>query len=346
MFVCLCCGLQAAQSSVDQRLSDLEKEYAPRTNPDLSKKHVGFVTAEYLFWNVVEEGLAFAVEGPDTDVPSSPVKGKVDNLDFEWDSGFRVGLGYRTPRDRWEFYANWAHFNTDASGDVAHISNLIYPQWTSEIVSIPEESGPITSLSAHWDVHLNVLDGEVARYYPVSHYLSLKPHVGVRAAWIDQHYNTHLFGGVADDIQVIENILTMRNDFRGVGLRGGLDTEWTMSHRWSLFANAGASLLYGAFHISRVEDQQSTTSAMATIFNVPRTSHQMVGTADLALGVRLDHTFKNMCSAVRLELGWEYNNFFGQNKFPLFLSSDSAVTMATSADLTAQGLVFSGRFDY
>ncbi len=293
-----------------------------------------------------EEGLAFA-----TNITYNPVtsenKGTVENLNFQWDSGFRVGVGYRMAHARWEIFTNWTHFITAADAQVNTSTNYLYPEWATTI----QPTAPnnlVTYIDARWDLHLNLIDGDLARtFFPVN-YLSFRPHFGVRGAWINQDYKTNVSGGKDGSTTIYADNIKMTNDFRGVGFHAAMDTEWTMFRHWSLFGNIGGSLLYGNFQVRRVE-QQSTSAqlALSTTVDILDEFHQAVPTLDITLGLRWDYTFSQR-AALRFQAGWEFNDFFGQNKFEHLLFSENSTYsfIANDADLTTQGLTVSARLDF
>jgi hypothetical protein len=303
-------------------------------------RHSAFVTADYLYWLAQEGGTAYATE------ITLENKGKVRNLNFKWDSGFRVGLGYRMPHDHWEIYANWTHFITDADAQSTTLTNYLYPQWATNVQ--PTLDNPVTYLDARWDLHLNLVDGEIARVFFPTSCFSFRPHIGVRGAWIEQSYKTNLSGGITGSTLIFADNIKITNDFRSVGFRAALDTEWTFLCHWSLFGNIGGSLLYGAFHIRRVEEQSTATHlALTTAVDIADDFHQCIPTFDIALGLRWAYNFSQRI-ALRLQAGWEFNDFFSQNKFEHILFSENSTYsfIANNDDLTTQGLTVSASFEF
>ncbi|MBI5273546.1 MAG: hypothetical protein HY860_00645 [Chlamydiales bacterium] len=334
-------------ATTDDRLATLEQHMQSMTKikPDLTADNVFFIEGEYLLWHTYEDGLAYAVEiNPNTD------RGDVQNLDFEWDSGFRVALGYRMPHDKWELDANWTWFSTDADGSTTTSNQLIYPEWATEVAPNNFLNVFVTKASADWDLELNVLDGEIARYFMVTDYVSFKPHMGIRGLWVNQSYSTDVIGGINGQIDVKETLVKANSLCRGAGFRAGLDTEWSFCKHWSLFGNVGGSLVFATFNLDQKEYQSTISPNQPTLalqFDVEDQIQQLVATADLAMGISWDYSFSDM-AALRLQLGWEFNDFFDQNKFKHFLPANNSQFsfVENHEDLTMQGLVFSVRVDF
>lgn len=331
--------------SLEERVTELENQMNAKNfvKPDMKWNQVGFLTADYLCWLPQEDGLAYATSV----TPIGPEKkGKVKNLDFEWTSGFRLGAGYRMPHDDWELYADWTHFITSASSHTTSTNDFIYPEWTPNIV--PDLGPLVTYMNGRWNMHLNVVEGEMARYFLVTNNLSLRPHIGVQGAWIKQEYNSDTSGGTdaTSLFTIVNDNFRIKNDFIGAGLAAGLDTEWTMWKHWNIFGNATFSLIYGRFDVRQIETQSTTQNLSSQMLsNVTNKFHTILPTADIVLGVSYDYSFRYV--AFRLEAGWEYAAFFGQNQFRHVINPTNSLAFTTAnQSLTMQGFTLSGRFDF
>ena len=301
-----------------------------------------FVTLDYLLWHANECGLAYGVTVDNLNHRD----GKVNNIHFEWDSGYRIGLGYRLPHDKWNLSVTLTGFSTDADGDFTTQTDLLFPEWTSQV--LPTSSNLITKISGRWDLNLHLLDGEIARYFYVTSKLGFKPHFGIRGAWIDQNYHANAIGGItASQSRVAKDEYRMNNRFAGVGFRAGLDTQWDFGRRFSIYGNASYSLIYGSFELRAREELQIAGSSEFPVQSIRDSFQQIVSIAELGLGLRWIYTFDN-CWAIRFQAGWEFNAFFGQNKLEHFgfRSPTSLAFIANNEDLTTQGFVLSGRMDF
>jgi hypothetical protein len=336
------------QQGLDERMSAVESELAAKrkVSPVVDKDSNFFVTGEYLLWHANECGLAYATKVDAT----TTKKGKVENVHFEWDSGFRVGLGYRLPHDKWELSLTWTGFSTDANGKASTTTGLIFPEWTPGIIASATGGAFVTEMNGKWSMDLNILDGEVGRYFMVTRKLALKPHFGLRGVWIDQDYEAKLKGGVIPPSSlVVKDHLKIDNDFKGVGLRAGVDSEWDLCHNLSIYGNAAYSLIYGHFKLQQHENLQTEGAARPTpVENIRDAFHQVVSIGEMAIGLRWDYTFANCSTALRLQAGWEFNAYFGQNKFEHFGtgSTSTLAFIANNEDLTTQGFVLSARVDF
>ncbi len=73
-----------------------------------------FFNLDFFYWKGSEDGLSY---GTDREVTGSGFEGKRKNLDFRWDPGFRVGLGYcMQEHDEWDLFLQLTYFHNEARG--------------------------------------------------------------------------------------------------------------------------------------------------------------------------------------------------------------------------------------
>ena len=353
--VALTGGIEAANGSNDAQMRNLENRVSalersksgtggminPSGRPAVKDGWGVFVTADALLWQPHENGLEYAtkVEGANF----SGAESKEKSLDWDWDWGFRVGLGYNMEHDQWDLYLNWTWLHGTADNHVhADSGEVILPRWAS-----PGSVGAATATSAksHWKLRLNVLDLELGREFYVSKWVTLRPHMGLRTAWIRQKYDVDYRGltvnGVSRDVD-------MKNKYWGLGVRGGLNTDWGLGGGVSIYGNAAVSILYGFFSVDKDESLQLTSGAdFNKIVDLDDFYHVSRAITDLQLGLRYDYMFCDDRYHFGIQLGWEHHMFFGQNQFILNVDDvATGVTVANQGDLTIQGWTLNVRFDF
>lgn len=339
-------GIEASEEVQNVNHQKLALSPLEVVKPELRWDNVFYILADYLLWQPHEDGLGFANK-----FSTSTNHATISNLDFHYDSGFRVGLAYRMPYDKWELFTTWTWFYGKAKGssNAAGEIEKLYPEWDESIVSNPP-SQTITEMEGKWRVHLNTLDGEIGRYFRVTRAIAFRPHYGVRGAWIKQTYTvTQLGGRTSNEETLLVDEITLNNYFKGVGPRAAIDTEWQICNHFSFYGNAGCSLLYGTFHLGQREIITRTNYVAPYVaWDVHDKINQVVSTGDLGLGLRYDDTFLDGVIGLRLQAGWEFNDYFQQNKFKhLNLSALSQISYESyHEDLTTQGFVFSAEVQF
>ena len=345
----ICAAQDQYVSNFEQRLSALEnKPLAPLSFNPSARAEVKdgcdlFLTADLLYFTPRENGLEFAVKGNPLSAPDTSAKLK--DLNFDWELGVRVGLGYNIPHDQWDIYLNWLRFYPNAHGEAK--GHDLSSVWTNPIL-IPPNPNPAIANSAdgHWNMRLDQLDLELGREFFVSRWLSLRPHLGLRNAWIRQHYTLE-YSFIPDiyTLPPMEDRVSLKNRFWGLGMCAGLDTQWTIKGGWSLYGNAAFALLYSEFHLHN--DEHSVFSSFTLDLKAQNHQRLVTGIFDLAAGLAWDHMFADDSFHFGFKLGWEQHIYFAQNQLFRTLNPDNpAIIIANQGDLTLQGWTLSARVDF
>jgi hypothetical protein len=205
-----------------------------------------------LYWhaNVGNSDWAFV----NNNVAAQPVSGSNKEVTFKWNWGFRIGLGLNLDHDQWDtdLYYTWFRNTSDSSS-----VNAPAPAAANSIDS--NLSSTFGVASAKSKLNFNVLDWELGRWFYVSNSISLRPHAGLKAAWINLKQDET----IASASYTIEN----KNDSWAIGPSGGVNSNWyfgcgnTMGDRgqvrdrphFSIFGDFAGALLYTHFHNSHNE---------------------------------------------------------------------------------------------
>lgn len=305
-----------------------------------------FVFVDPLLWQAHENGLGLGIRTTNNpNLFNSSGESRVRNLHFDWDWGFRLGAGLNWDYDGWDTRLVWTRWHTSAHKHlVAGQNQSIYPEWLN-----PNEFLAATAANAtgNWKLHLNMLDLENGREFFVSKYLTIRPHVGLRSAWINQKFNVSYFN--LENSPLLEPGATdhLKLEYWGLGLRGGVDTQWGLGCGFSLFGNFAASLLQGYFKVDANEYSIDADGIRTINFQVDDFYHIGRGITDMSIGLRYDWVSCDECYHFGVEGGWEHHMFWGQNQFMLFVDDGSpAKYVANHGDLSTQGYYIRLRFDF
>ena len=301
------------------------------------------ITLAGFYWNSHQDGMEYAIEnnvanpGPNPDdttgVPAilalnRLTDAKYKNPDFDWDWGFKAGIGYNTTCDGWDFGVVWTWYRGKAFDHVEaepDDNRVLLPLW-SAYAPLQGHVLYATDIENHWKINMNLIDIELGREYWTSKYLTLRPFVGVRVAYLNQDYCIEHKGGswsantsiVGPGITQLawNNEVQLENDFKGAGLRAGLDTLWNLGCGWGIYGNFALSIIYGHFHFEVDETNRRATdphekAKIADACNGFRASR---GATDLALGVQWHGMFCQCQYGFTAMLGWEHHLFFDQNQ--------------------------------
>ncbi|NGX45596.1 MAG: hypothetical protein K940chlam2_00752 [Chlamydiae bacterium] len=306
-----------------------------RVNPPLRPKSCDgdfVVSLEGFYWSSHQDGMEFAIEN-DVFVPATPTRIQTEELnnlidaeyknpDFSWEFGFRVGLGYNSTHDGWDITGYWTWYNGRASSHLEaerDDNHTLLPLWSA----IGRSSGAggvlwATDIESHWKLSLNLIDVELGREFWVSKYMTLRPHVGLRGAWVDQDYEIEHKGGIWSTLTTpTNNAVTLKNDFKGVGVRAGFNSIWNIGKGFALFGDSAVSLVYGRFKVKHDEWNRAALTPFGKTRILETEDHFNASRAmtDLALGLQWSTPFGQKCQyGFTLGLSWEHHMFFDQNQ--------------------------------
>lgn len=327
--------------------------YKNQVKPSISASNDFFAEGSYIFWRAYEEGLTYASltadKNPYEHTSTDPrIEGlqTYQNLRFDWNSGFRIGVGYRMPYDAWELGVTWTRLHSHAHGPKLTQTTFNEPYLESAWIIDANfiDISPFT-VQANLKLHLNVLDGGISRFFYVTPHFSLKPQIGIQGLWITQHYAVSSTGGGSGSLGAVvaSSSAKVQSQCQGVGLRLAIDTEWEFYKKWSLYGNVGGSLLSNTF---KLKNSYKVLTVDETLFVSTSGKNTLNGTIlptlELALGLAWEYSFNDK-AVLSMRGGWEFNDFFYQNKLYSFYFPYNT---SYSEDLTYQGMTLSARLDF
>lgn len=320
-----------------------------------------YIFGDFLLMHASQDGLEYAISYSPCDpiITNAPLAFPVTNGDiigfssdsksWHWNEGFRVGFGFVTGKDCWNLEATWTSLNiTNSTSTSLNGSGVLIPLWMEGAPQRGYGSDPLAS--ARWKADFNTFDITLARPFHVSRYMIMSPHFGLRFAFIDQYYQVEYSGVWGDSVATGGGIdggsFTADNDFRGVGTRAGVDTEWQMACGAGLYANVAASILYGQFDIDQTwlagesGDRSNDDLDYEFYMNSPNLEIQM--------GVFWGMFFCDMRYHVAAKLGYEFHVWWDQNNMRRWTDGTTPIYNDTVSrgDLTLNGLAFRLQFDF
>lgn len=287
------------------------------------KNRSGFYSVgDFIYWRAEQDGMEYALSGLQTElfffnVPAPD--GKAFSPHFEWDPGFKVGIGYLNDCKEWDVFLNWTWYKTDADGSARAADTSAFNEqelWAQFGIARFTVS-QLTAASAHWNLHYNTLDCAIARQFAIGSRFSLKPFIGLRGAWIHQKYDIENVGFGVGNFEHIRNTMNLN----GVGFRGGSSSSWYFAKGFSFFSDVGVSLIYG--HISGRYKEIRTVNLGApvpvvannqTVADVPNIDHTMKTGFEFALGFRYETQNCNRWN-LAFDVAWEFLNWVSMNQF-------------------------------
>lgn len=306
--------------------------------PPLNCWGLFYVTADALYWKMFEGGTEYVYtdRNDQIDLPALQlIAGKSKQIDFNWNWGYRIGAAYVFPSNCWGLYLNYtAVKNKGNSSTTQSPGGLLIPLY---LTYTPPH---VNEAQSHWKIGFSSLDLELGRSFFLSGYLNLRTHVGLKGAWINQNIRAHYL-----DVQdSIDSTVTVKNDFHGVGLRAGFDSQWFLKGHFSLFLDASAAILWGQFHVRYIED------ALFPLFPVVGDLNDhirfIVPAAQAMLGLGWE-TYIGSAYYLAIKAGYETQYWWRQNQVP---HNEGTIRFPygkrIADDLSMHGLTLKAEFDF
>ncbi len=324
------------------------------------------ITLTGFYWKAEQEGLEYAIETQTINTDEERhnlIAADFKNPKFQWDFGFKLGLGYNTTCDGWDIGVIWTRYTGSASShNKAQRSDnqTLLPIWTDDKRTAldPGESYYAREIETHWKLHLNLIDIALGRKYWNSHRVALRPHIGFRISYLDQDFEIEHLGGIQSvqtPTEKLNNEVKIDNDFKGIGIRTGLDGQWKVGCGFGIYGNFALSLINGHFKVDHDERNREAESPFSKT-KILETKDFFRATrlmTDLAFGVQYSTLLCDCQYALSTSLGWEQHLFLDFNQMWRVIpqqgsssSDDNNIYHQRRGDLSTQGWTLTFVFDF
>lgn len=296
------------------------------------------VSSSFLYWQPQEDGLDFVIQS--NDAVSLGNEAKVHRMDFDWNPGFRVLLGYQFPKQM-TVASSWTHYLTEGTESLSPETGVLFSVWSLPVGGIPPLAFE-TKASAKTHLSLNIVDLGVSAPFTPRSFLELSPSIDLSSVWLHQEFNIHLSGGPGiNGFVVQDDHITMKNNSWGIGPKVGIGTLWHCGNGFGVVGNFSLSLLYTFFKVS--QNEQATFAGLTpstTYLDIDENSfHVGCLNFDFFLGIRWETLFCTDWLHFLVEAGWENIIFLGQNQLMRFPSHlNNGMNSTSQGAVSFQGL--------
>ena len=289
--------------------------YAQEKGFHVFAKALYWYTSETVDWShIVTSGTNF-------------VQDDYQTVSFDWNPGFRVGVGYNMCYDSWDTQVAYTWFQTRATDQV---TGPVTSGFLAARLSLFE---PFQTGKMSLNLHYNMFDWDLGRNCWVSDSLSLRPFIGLKGGWIDQ--TMHLKWTTPNFI--VPGFLysaseKVKNNFQGGGPQGGVNGTWILGngnkHVFSLFGHFAGAFMWGHWSL-----QDKFIDVFSTHSSVPMGDRNFGALMLQAMvGFEWGYYLERNCSHFGLKVGYEIQDWV--NHFQVF-TNDSGTD---NLDLILQGL--------
>jgi hypothetical protein len=262
-----------------------------------------------LYWKADEGGLSYAFEENEGLENEDSV---LKNPQFEWDFGFKLGLGYFLPQNRWDISLKLTHFHTHTDALLhANGKKMLYPIWITEPAPLSADA-----IKMHWRLHLGLIDALIGKKVHPGAHVILYPQCGLRYAIARQKFNLEYQGRMF--LPEREESVRMKNKFSGIGPYGVLGIQYPFASCFSLCASGGLSAVYGEFYLHEDED---LTIGHVKLLGLLHTFRRLAVIADGSVFLRGQKAWEKTKKRLTIQIGWDAVLLFKQNRLIRFFET-------------------------
>jgi hypothetical protein len=307
------------------------------------------VTADFLYWRADENDLPYGFVNNSAVATNND--GSVAHINYKWKPGFRVGLGWDTPWDGWDWYFNWTWFRDKSSSSVSVTTPTavtgVDAYWINDTARLNAGTLPIVASSAqgNWRLLMNMIDMELGRDFAVSCGLALRPFFGARGGWINRKFSTN-YAVNALDLSTPASYSSKVNQW-GVGPRAGLNTTWSFAcSGFQLYGNLATALLYGKVNKTQVSISQGTPNIVSGSFSNRQHVWRAIPNVQMFLGLGWGTCFNCNKMYFAAKVGWESNYYWNMQNFAWGSIGTAPTVLGGSHALSLNGLTVDFKFDF
>ncbi len=288
-----------------------------------------YAYGDYLYLQATTEPIIQAAKVTKLDLDNFII-GKMDTktIDFSWDPGFRIGIGYNIGYNEWNIDLSWMRLRsrsittlTSSNPDLLFIpDNLFFPP-EGDYLAAPFSKG-------EWNLHFDSIDLDLGREFYFGNHFIVRPHFGLKTIWDKQDLHittTDLFIKFESVNQLTHAAdiaqFMIKGKFWGIGPTIGISGKWNWIYNFGLFGKLKGGLLWGSF-----SDQEAVFQAnfdLSKVFPIPPFSFTAPNTVDkqnrvkpvveMQLGLDWEQYFCENRVFMRLFLGFEMQHYWKQN---------------------------------
>lgn len=270
--------------------------------------------------------------------------------DFRWDIGFRIRVGYFFVPPRWSIDLGWTNFTTKDihnkttnTNDYANLNQSgSFPIWDLEKDILP--GAYVSNSYLKWNLALNILDLNFTRTIPFTR-ICVKTFAGLRGSWIRQKFYIRYSGGIFNltfnnsyGNSVIGNeIVTMKNNYRGLGPRIGVTPSFDIGKGFVVDALGAMSVLLG-----QLEKNQKGEYLSSERFYIHSDPFDLSWIIDVAVRLGYHMAIFQSRYDVSFKLGYEFHEYYHQME----LTRDHFHVAPHDSNLRLQGVVGYVQIDF
>jgi hypothetical protein len=312
---------QAALVPEEKRIVTQNPTITPSLYPYVSNGTNSYASVDFIWWKTVidETGYAYSGTADGYHVPpgGSVLHGTLKRPDFSFEPGVKIGLGTYFEHDGWDIYAEYTHIaGPQLETNVRASENL----GVKSLVPVTTGDGEAKIISldlarSEWKQDFNVVDLELGRNFFLSKRLALRPYIGLKTAWVHEIFqmfyvptpNTYDPRSVSvfPPNEILAAYLRRQQHMWGLGIRGGVDTMWTLTKNWAIYGNLALSTLWSDFHIKVTDQLLEIYGGQFEPLNLYSSVQTVIPIIETGFGLAYITWFCDNGYRLQIQAGWE-----------------------------------------
>jgi hypothetical protein len=305
----------------EQAIGMQKNVITPSVYPYVSNGTNTFATAEFLWWKLFLGGTGYAAnglaDGYNVPLGTSVATGTIKEASFGFQPGCRIGIGTHFDHDGWSIGAEYTFLSSPS--ETNHIKGSPGKGGKS-LVGVLTGDGvpaPVSFLhaSSEREQDFNVIDLALARDFFISKYLTLKPNVGLKTAWIHETVEVELIptpntvdprSGSMPLNRVLAAFQRRQQHMWGLGIRGGVDTMWHVTKNWAFYGDIAFTTMWSDLHIKASEYVSEAVAGQYRTASAHVSVQTVVPVIETGLGLSYINWFYDDAYRVQVQAGWEH----------------------------------------
>ncbi|MDQ5956751.1 MAG: Lpg1974 family pore-forming outer membrane protein [Candidatus Rhabdochlamydia sp.] len=270
-----------------------------------------YLETAYLYWRSSIENLS--VTSNLQQQSNIQIKETIKQVDYKYESGFKLGLGYNLFYDYWDIFANWTRLHTQPHSSWNSPNQLL----TTSLLDPFQGSSIIrsSSVSSRGNLHFDTVDLELGRRLFLGRNLAIRPYAGLKGAWVTSRLNTS-YVGISDPLFNSATV-SLKNRNQGVGLRFGMQGRWDLGcSNFAILANVAGAVLWNNIK-TRNDTNEFLPNGNLTLGGGSKHAHYRTLTPLVECFIGLDwgscfykKYYLGISAGYEMQFWWDYNTFF------------------------------------
>lgn len=261
-----------------------------------------------LGWKVRVSNSVYAMSSS-TSQFTLPFRSSLNEVDFHYQLGFRLGIGYHFNRDDWTLFSMYTYMKADRharaykgfAGDLKAPNGFSSSMESALLVNTDLTTVTFDQATSHYDIKYQTVDLLMTKDIHNGKVV-FRPLVGLEGAWLLGRQTNFYSGGAILSNNTLMN--QNKNRYWGLGPKMGFGSNWQLINYFSLVQNFAFSFLFGDMQNMYQEMLSHSPNLQSLVFARDK---RCIPHAFFDLGLNYQRPFRSFFKYVNASLVFEGN---------------------------------------